>query len=103
MIKSILTAAAVMFVSVPAAFSATPATAIASADTPYGKFSCLERAKNKYYALNATSISYSSGGSSIWGYVGNSTVGVWCRGPEAIIVVADGNASTLRDEIKTAF
>ena len=103
MIKSILTAAAVILASAPAAFSATPAIAIGVADTPYGQFSCLQRAKSKLYSLNATSISNSSNGNSVWGYVGESTVLVWCRGPEAIIITSDGSASSLRDEIKTAF
>lgn len=101
MIKSILTATAIIFSSVPAAFAAAPGVGVSSASTIYGQFGCMERARNKFFAIGATGIT--SDNSSIWGYVGDSTVGVWCRGQEAIIVAAGDNYSNLRDEIKKAF
>lgn len=101
MIKSILIATAIVLSSVPAAFAGAPGTGVSSASTIYGKFGCIERAKNKFFALGARSIT--SDNSFVWGYVGNSTVGVWCRGQEAIIVAAGDDYKSLRDEIQNAF
>ena len=101
MIKSILTASAIIFASASAAIAGPPGASVASASTIYGQFGCMERARNKFYAIGATSIT--SDNSSIWGYVGDSTVGVWCRGQEAIIITAGSNVTTLRDEVKKAF
>jgi len=101
MIKSILTATAFILASVPAAFAGPPGAAVASASTIYGQFGCMERARNKFYAVGATGITTDN--SSIWGFVRDSTVGVWCRGQEAIIVTAGTDVTNLRDEIKSAF
>jgi hypothetical protein len=101
MIKSVLTATAVILSSVPSAFAGAPATSITSASTIYGQFGCMERARNKFFALGATGIT--SDNSFIWGYVNDSTVGVWCRGQEAIVIASGDNATSLRDEIKKAF
>ena len=101
MIKSILTATAIILSSVPAAFAGPPGTGVSSVSTIYGQFGCMERARNKFFVIGATSIT--SDNSFIWGYVSDATVGVWCRGQEAIIVAAGDNYSNLRDEIKKAF
>ena len=100
MIKSILTSTAIILSSVPAAF-AGPAQSVMVVPTIYGKFACVERAKNKLAAISATSMSIDS--DSVWGHYTNTSMGVWCRGQEAIIVVSGDNASAIRDEIKTAF
>jgi hypothetical protein len=101
MIKSILTVTAIILSSVPSAFAAAPGAGVASASTIYGQFGCIERARNKFFALGATGITADN--SIIWGFVGDSTVGVWCRGQEAIIITAGDNTANLRDEIKKAF
>lgn len=101
MIKSLLTTAAVVLTSIPA-FAGSPAIALSAVSTVYGKFGCVQRAQNKLFALGGTSINTSS--NFVWGTVnGETTVGVWCRGSEAIITVSGDNASNVRDEIKTAF
>ncbi len=100
MIKTIITTAAILATSIPAAF-AGPATTLASAPTMYGQFGCIQRAQNKLYAIGATNIN--SNNVSIWGHLSNTTVGVWCRGSEAIIVVSGENVNNIRDEIKAVF
>ena len=100
MIKSILASTAVVLASVPAAF-AGPGQAVVVVPTIYGKFACVERAKNKLAGISATSMTVDS--DSVWGHYTNTSMGVWCRGQEAIILVSGDNASAIRDEIKTAF
>ena len=100
MIKTILTSTAILFASVPAAF-AGPGQAVMVVPTIYGKFACVERAKNKLASISATSMTIDS--DSVWGHYTNTSMGVWCRGQEAIILTAGENASAIRDEIKTAF
>ena len=101
MIKSILASTTILLASVPAAFAGAPGVSITAVNTPYGQTTCMQRATNKFYVIGVTSIDISS--ANIWGYLNNSTLGVWCRGGEAIITVAGDNASTLRNEIKGVF
>lgn len=101
MLKSLLTTAAVVLTSVPA-LAGPPGATLSEVSTVYGKFGCIQRAQNKFFAMGATSIDVNS--SSVWAFInGESTIGVWCRGSEAIISVSGTNITTLRDEIKTAF
>ena len=103
MIKSILTASAIILASIPAAF-AGPGARLNAVDTPYGQTVCMQRAKNKLFIMGATSIT--SNNVAIWGHINESIIGVWCRGSEAIIVVSGGDSSTLdglRDEVKGVF
>jgi hypothetical protein len=103
MIKSILTVSAIILSSVSSAF-AGPASRLNSVDTPYGQTVCMQRAKNQLFIMGATSITSNNVG--IWGHIGDSVIGVWCRGAEAIIVVAGNNNSVLdglRDEVKGVF
>lgn len=101
MIKSILTTTAILLASSPSAFAGSPAIATSITATPYGKFGCLQRAMNKFYAIGATGMTSDS--DSVWGYVNNnSTIGVWCRGSEAIIITAGDNSVNLRNEIKSS-
>lgn len=82
---------------------AGPAAGISVANTPYGSFGCVQRAEMKFFSIGATNIQ-KPGGSVVWADLGETTVGVWCRGTEAIIVVAGGNqVIDLKNEIKSAF
>ncbi len=101
MIKFILTATTILLSSTSAAFAGPPGAGVSAVSTIYGQFGCMERARNKFYAIGATAITNDN--SVIWGYVNNSTVGVWCRGQEAVIVIAGDDVSNLRNEIKNAF
>lgn len=90
-----------LFFSSPA-LANPPSVSLGSALTPYGKFGCIQRAKNKFFSLNATDIDVNK--NSVWAFLDNNTIGVWCRGDEAIISVSgDSNASILKDEIKNVF
>lgn len=86
------------------AMAASPSVSIQSVNTPYGTFSCKQRAQNKLFSMGATGVSNLSSGSIIWGYIGDNTAGVWCRGIEAIIVVSGtSDSGSIRDEISQAF
>jgi len=100
MIKSILTSTAIILASTSSAF-AGPMIAVKSIQTIYGQFSCLQRAQNKLTAISATSMTANS--SFVWGHYPKTTMGVWCRGQEAIIMVSGENADDIRDEIVSAF
>lgn len=101
MIKALLATAVVALTSTPA-FAGPPGAAISALSTVYGKFGCVQRAQNKFFAIGATSIDVTS--NSVWGHVnGETTAGVWCRGPEVIIFVSGFNSGSVRDEIKSAF
>jgi hypothetical protein len=101
MFKTIFTSAVVIFTSVPSAFAASPAVATTITATPYGRFGCLQRAMNKFYAIGATGMTSDS--DSVWGYINNNaTIGVWCRGSEAIIITAGDNSVNLRNEIRSS-
>lgn len=102
MIKTILATAAVIAASVAPVSAAAPPSALGSAPTPYGQFGCLQRAQTKLFAIGATSINV--GSNSIWAILNNETsIGIWCRGPEAIVSVSGENATVLRDEIRSVF
>jgi hypothetical protein len=83
---------------------AAPDVYMKSIDTPFGTFACKQRAQNRLFAMGATGVSNLSSGNTIWGYLADNTVGVWCRGNEAIVIVA-GNADgkNIRDEVVSAF
>ena len=103
MIKSILTASAIIAATTSAAF-AGPATRLNAVDTPYGQTVCMQRAKNKLFIMGVTGVT--SNNVSMWGHIAESIIGVWCRGTEAIIVVAGNDNSVLdglRDEVKGVF
>lgn len=100
MIKTILTTATILFASIPAAL-AGPATTLSAVPTMYGQTGCMQRAQNKFYAIGATNLS--STNRSIWGHLNGSTLGVWCRGSEAIVIVSGDNATNLLEEIKSVF
>ena len=70
--------------------------------TGYGQFGCLQRAQSKLYQIGATNV-YQNKGAFVYGTYGSEQIAVWCRGSEAIIIVAGVNTSTIRDEIATAF
>jgi hypothetical protein len=101
MLKSTLISAAVILTSIPSAFAAAPASVLSSVSTPYGTFGCIQRTKNKLYSMGATGMDVYP--EFVWAFVGDSTVGVWCRGQEAIISVSGKGVVTLKDEMKTAF
>lgn len=100
MIKSILSAAAVIFTLTPSAI-AGPAMAYDSTSTYYGQFSCMQRAHSKLYSLGVNRIT--GGNSTIWGHFEDNTVGIWCRGNEVIVMASGPNASELRREVIRAF
>ena len=100
MTKTILSTLAAVFTFTPAAF-AGPFTSVSSVPTIYGQFGCLQRAQTKLFVIGATGITNNN--SSVWGNLGESTVGIWCRGDEALIVVAGGDVASLRTEIRSAF
>ena len=100
MLKTLVTSAALIIATASSAL-AGPATAFVSTATPYGRFACVERAKNKLYAISATSIRTDN--FTVWGYHQGATMGLWCRGEEVIVFVAGENAVAIRDELKTAF
>ncbi|MEY4332405.1 MAG: hypothetical protein RLZZ196_1143 [Bacteroidota bacterium] len=94
--------AAVIAASVTPAFASAPAASLGAAPTPYGQFGCLQRAQNKLFSIGATSINPSSSG--VWAFLNNeTTIGIWCRGSEAIISVSGENASIIRDELRNTF
>lgn len=85
----------------PVLANPVPQLSIGSAPTPYGVSGCMQRAEMVLYRIGATGISPGSGSGSYFASHGSNTVGIWCRGPEAIIVVAgDNNAPTLRQEVR---
>jgi hypothetical protein len=99
---SLLSLMATTLVATPS--MAAPYVSMAVVDTPFGSFACKQRAQNKMYAMGATRVSNLSSGSTIWGYIGEYSLGVWCRGQEAVIVVAgDSDTASIRDDLKTAF
>lgn len=103
--KALLSSALLLSLASPALAGSEPILGFSSADTPYGVFSCKQRAENKLYSIGATSISKSSGSQTIWAkYGGTHTIGVWCRGPEVIIMVAgNGDTIDISNEIRSAF
>lgn len=99
---SLLSLVATATVATPAI--AAPDVSMAAVATPYGTFACKQRAQNKMYAMGATGVSSLSSGSTIWGYIGDNTVGAWCRGQEVVIVVTgEADTSSIRSDLKTAF
>ena len=104
MIKSILAASAIVVAATTSAAFAGPATRLNAVDTPYGQTVCMQRAKNKLFIMGVTGVT--SNNVSMWGHIGESIIGVWCRGTEAIVVVAGNDNSVLdglRDEVKGVF
>ena len=100
MLKTFLTSAALIIATSSSAL-AGPATAYAATTTLYGRFACIERAKNKLYSISATSIKTEN--FTVWGYYQGATMGLWCRGEEVIVFVAGENATAVRDELRAAF
>lgn len=97
--KVALTAAMLLSCATPAL--AGPGLGYAVVGTPYGTFGCKQRAETKLFSIGATNISK---GSTIWADYQDYTIGIWCRGSEAIIMVS-GNSpvADLRNELKSAF
>lgn len=90
--------------SVDAKALANPSVGLAVVDTPYGVYACKQRAQTKLYSMGATGVSSLSSGNTIWGLLGDNKVGVWCRGSEAVVVVAgDSDVIGIRDDIRFAF
>jgi hypothetical protein len=100
MIKSILVSTAIILTTATSAL-AGPAAAVGARLTPYGQFGCIQRAQNKLFAIGATNITSSP--DSIWADLGDNSIGVWCRGSEAIVVTAGPDSSTLRKEVGSVF
>lgn len=100
MIKTILATAAIILNTTTSAL-AGPAAAVGSRQTPYGQFGCMQRSQNKLFAIGATNIT--SGSDSVWADLGDNSIGVWCRGPEAIVVTAGPDSNTLRREVGSVF
>lgn len=82
---------------------AAPGITVHSVSTPYGVFSCKQRAQVKLFSMGATKVSDLSS-ITIWGYVGDNTVGVWCRGSEGLVIVSgNSDIKSIRDEVMSAF
>lgn len=103
--KTLAASVLALSLSTPALAGSEPVLGFASVGTPYGAFGCKQRAETKLFAIGATNITKSPNSSSIWAnFGGTHSVGIWCRGPEVIIIVGgEGNITDLRDEIRTAF
>lgn len=103
--KALAASALTLALASPAAAGTEPVLGFSTADTPYGAFSCKQRAEAKLFSIGATGIAKSSGGQVLWAkYGGSFTIGVWCRGSEAVIIVAgDSNTTDIADEIRSAF
>ena len=103
--KAVATSALLLSLACPALAGSEPALGFSTAETPYGVFSCKQRAENKLYAIGATNITKSSGTQTIWArHGGIYSIGVWCRGSEVVIMVAgDGETTSISSEIRSAF
>jgi len=101
MINRIIGTTTAFLMSATASLAAPPGMAVYQANTPYGKFSCAQRAQNKFYALGASRVEVSDG--AVWAVYGESRLLVWCRGDYAFVSVAGPSATELRDEIQQIF
>lgn len=105
MIKKIILAS---LASLPLLFAhsaeAAPRLGYGAVGTPYGLFGCRQRAESKLYSIGATGIQKTNNSNTTWAYLGNFSIGVWCRGDEAVILVSgDSDTMELINEIKSAF
>lgn len=100
--KILLSAIATLSFSTPTFAQTAPGLAYQSVSTGYGQFGCLQRAQSKLYQIGATNV-YQKNGAYVYGTYGTEKIAVWCRGAEAIIIVAGTNTGVVRDEVATAF
>lgn len=89
---------------IPSIAEAAPRLGYGATGTPYGLFGCKQRAEGKLYSIGATGIQKTNNSNTVWAYSGNFSIGIWCRGDEAIIMVSgDSDTLDLINEIKAAF
>ena len=100
--KTFLSVIATLSLISPSFAQAAPGLAYQSVSTGYGQFGCLQRAQSKLYQIGATNV-YQNNGAYVYGTYGTEKIAVWCRGSEAIIIVAGTNTGIVRDEVATAF
>ena len=101
MFKSILTSAAVILTSAPAAF-AGPALLWGYKPIGYGQFACIQKAETKLHQMSASNVNRNNV-INVFGSFPNTTIGISCRNGEVMVSIAGDDASLLRDEIMNYF
>jgi len=101
MIKSILTSAAVILASAPAAF-AGPVLSWGFKPIGYGQFACIQKAEAKLYQMSASNVNRNNA-INVFGSYPNTTIGISCRNGEVMVSVAGNDSFLLRDEILNYF